>query len=78
MSTLSKRLEYRGWEIEPAYVGWSATHPDFDASWEGEEDGWVGNGLCVHGMTIEQVKAEVDEKIEEAGHSPDRPTRQEE
>jgi len=58
-------IEYRGWNIEPAYVGWSATHPDFDASWDGEENGWVDNGLQVHAMTLDGVKAEVDLYIDE-------------
>lgn len=58
--------EYRGWEISPGYVGYYATHPNFDASYEGPEDGWVGNGLQVHGMTVEDVKAQIDDKEEEA------------
>lgn len=56
---------YRGWRIDSAYVGYSAIHPDYDASWEGEEDGYIDNGLQVHAMTIDGVKAEVDAKIEE-------------
>ena len=38
---------YRGWAVhqnrwpEPP---WSAISPDYDASYEGEEDGWVSNG----------------------------------
>ena len=30
-----------------------ATHDDYDASWEGEEDGWVSNGLHTSAKTIE-------------------------
>ena len=57
--------EYRGWSIEPGYIGWYATHPEFEASYEGEEDGWIGNGLQVHAMTIEAVKLEVEYYLEE-------------
>lgn len=28
------------------------SHDDFDASYEGEEDGWVGNGLCGRGASV--------------------------
>lgn len=31
---------YRGWSISFEY-GWCATHPDFDASWEGNDDAWA-------------------------------------
>ena len=58
-------IEYRGWTIDTAYVGYHGTHPDFDASYEDGE--LVGNGLQVHGMTIDQVKAEIDDKIEDLG-----------
>lgn len=55
---------YRGWPIEhgrwpePAFT---ATHPDYDASYEGEEDGWVSNGLHVTGDTMDAIRAEIDE-----------------
>lgn len=56
---------YRKWAITFDY-GWCATHPDFDASWEGEEDGWVGNGLHLTGFQtrddlIEEIDAMQDE-----------------
>jgi hypothetical protein len=51
-------MEYRGWTIHPAYIGYSATHNNYDA-WTDDEGQWTDNGLCVHGMTLEQVKAEI-------------------
>ena len=51
---------YRGWSISFEY-GWCATHPDYDASWEGEEDGWVDNGLRIGGcQTREDLIEESD------------------
>ena len=58
---------YRGWriDVDPKPIpirdfDWTATHPDYDASWEGEEDGWVDNGLKVHAATYEELLAEID------------------
>lgn len=59
------KWHYRGWNIEPAYIGWQATHPNYDC--DCDQDGFFGNGLCVHGMTMEQVKSEVDDKQDENG-----------
>lgn len=59
---------YRGWCIyrgswpEPE---WFALHPEYDASYEGEEDGWVDNGLSAHGDTYENLCIEIDEKEDE-------------
>jgi hypothetical protein len=52
---------YRKWAISFNY-GWCATHDDFDASWQGVEDGWVGNGLQIRGYPsrdalIEEINA---------------------
>lgn len=55
---------YRGWDIrrgrwpEPQ---WMALHPNYDASWEGEEDGWVDNGLKADAPTYEALCDEIDE-----------------
>ena len=38
-----------------------ATHDDYDASWEGEEDGWVSNGLHTSAKTIEGLLEEIEE-----------------
>ncbi len=40
---------------------WEATHEDYDASWEGEEDGWVSNGLHVAAKTIPDLLDEIEE-----------------
>ncbi|HEX8413389.1 MAG TPA: hypothetical protein VF637_05820 [Sphingomicrobium sp.] len=57
---------HRGWLIEQNWLNqWEATGPDFDASWEGEEDGWCGNGQSVTAMTRAGVIEEIDAWIEE-------------
>lgn len=56
---------YRGWSIEWGYGRYTATGPDYDASWEGEEDGWVSNGQRVEARTRDGVCAEVDAWFEE-------------
>lgn len=59
---------YRGWIIrrgrwpEPE---WMAFSPDYDASWEGEEDGWVDNGQKADAPTREALIAEIDAWFEE-------------
>ena len=59
---------YRGWDIyqgrwpEPA---WSATGPNYDASYEGPEDGWVATGGHVSANTREELIREIDNYIEE-------------
>ena len=54
---------YRGWRIAPEYIGYSGTHPDYDASYEGPEDGWVSNGLSVNGMTAQDVRDQIDDYL---------------
>lgn len=34
-------------------------HDDFDASWEGEEDGYVSNGLAGRGASVEDCLAQI-------------------
>jgi hypothetical protein len=58
---------HRGWRItcDPPPIpvrdyDWRAHHPDYDASWEGEEDGWVDNGLKVNAATRDALIAEID------------------
>ena len=59
---------YRGWNVregrwpEPA---WIAMHPNYGASYEGPEDGWVDNGLMADGVTYEHLCAEIDAIEEE-------------
>lgn len=59
-------LTYRGWAVNKNFIGqFEAVHPDYDASWEGEEDGYVSNGLHTTSSTLDGLKAEVDVIIEE-------------
>lgn len=44
------------------YGRWTATHENYDASYEGEEDGWVSNGLMCEGRTLEELADECDAK----------------
>lgn len=59
---------YRGWKVyrgrwpEPQ---WLAVHPDYDASYEGPEDGWVDNGLKAHGDTYEDLCDLIDDLQDE-------------
>lgn len=59
---------YRGWSIDvdpkpiPCRVfDWTGTHPNYDASYEGEEDGWVGSGGCEQAATYEDLCAAIDQ-----------------
>lgn len=59
--------EHRGWLINCDFppipvrdFDWTATHPNYDASYEGPEDGWVDNGLKVHAATYKELLAEID------------------
>jgi hypothetical protein len=61
---------YRGWAVTWDYGYYSATSPDYEASWEGEEDGWVDNGLRVSARTIDDLHTEVDAYLEEHGDAP--------
>ena len=65
---------YRGWEIhqgrwpEPA---WSAFSPNYDASYEGPEDGWVDNGEKAEADTRAALLDEIDAWFEyQADRSP--------
>lgn len=59
---------YHGWTIsrgrwpEPE---WSATGPDYDASYEGEETGWVDNGEKADAPSREALIAEIDAILDE-------------
>lgn len=61
---------YRGWSISFDFppipirtMDWSATHPDYDASFEDGE--WQDNGKRVTSATLDGVKSEIDAWIEE-------------
>jgi hypothetical protein len=62
---------YKGWTIsyDPPPIpirdfDWRASGPNYDASYEGEEDGWVDNGEKVNAATREKLIAEIDLYIE--------------
>jgi hypothetical protein len=38
---------------------WHFTHEDYDASWEGEEDGYSDNGLAGSAESVEACKREI-------------------
>lgn len=56
---------HRGWEITWDYGQFQATGPDYDASYEGEEDGWVDNGHRVFARTRGELIAEIDNWFDE-------------
>ena len=56
---------YRGWLLDFEYGFHVATHPDFDASYEGPEDGWVGSHPKLQGRTPDDLRAEIDAWFEE-------------
>ena len=67
---------YRGWSVSfdhpPIPVrdfDWSAASPDYDASYEGPEDGWASSGEIVHGRTRADVIAAIDAFYEDAAVS---------
>lgn len=55
------KWHYRGWTIDAAYIGYIAYHDNYDG-WTDDEGAWVDNGLKVYGMTVNDVKAQIDEK----------------
>tara|TARA_R110000868_G_scaffold167432_4_gene401765 strand:+ start:780 stop:995 length:216 start_codon:yes stop_codon:yes gene_type:complete len=63
--------EYKGWEIRQAetwyfsFQRYFATSPGYSPSYEGPEDGWVTNGHVINGESVEDVKKQIDEFIEE-------------
>ena len=60
---------YRGWSIEQGpddqFYG---TGPNYDASYEGPEDGWVDNGERCSAPTWDALRDEIDEYLAE--HAP--------
>lgn len=51
-------------------LDWSFHHEDYDASWEGEEDGWVSNGLGGRGVSVEDCKAQIADIEEDRDMAP--------
>lgn len=58
-------VQHRGWIIAWDYGQFSATGPDYDASYEGEEDGWVDNGHRVFARTRDGLIEEIDAWFED-------------
>lgn len=64
--TPASRDEHRGWLIDEPFPGiWMATSPNYDASYEGEEDGWVDNGEKVEARLRAALIEEIDAWIKE-------------
>ena len=57
--------EYRGWAIAWDYGRFTAVSPNYDASYEGPEDGWMDNSEKAEGRTREELCAEIDAWFEE-------------
>lgn len=64
-ATIRQPDTYRGWSISWDYGRFTATGPNYDASWEGEEDGYVTSGGSVEARTRDDLIAEIDAWIEE-------------
>ena len=57
---------YRGWSIsQECDDNFYGTGPNYDASYEGPEDGWVDNGERCSGRTWDELRDEIDAYIEE-------------
>lgn len=59
--------KYRDWNVDYAYFGYGATHGNYDASWEGEEIGYVGSHPFITADTLEGLREEIDCWYEEQG-----------
>lgn len=56
---------YKGWVIEFEYGWYTGVGPNFEGDYQGEEQGWVGNGEMVSARTIADVRIEIDAKLAE-------------
>jgi hypothetical protein len=60
----SVKERYPHWEhFAFEYGRWSATHRNYDASYEGTEDGWQDNGLKAEGRTLEELCEDIDNVV---------------
>jgi hypothetical protein len=66
-------IRYDPKPIPTSACDWSFEHENHDASYEGPEDGWVGNGLCGTAGSLADAIAECDD-IEDQGDKSCRPT----
>lgn len=53
--------KYGRWNISFDYGYYVAYHDNYDASYEGEEDGWVDNGMKVSARTYDELIEEIKE-----------------
>lgn len=70
--------DYKGWSISPPEglcPFWIATSSNYDASYEGPEDGWVDNGEMVEAKTYKDLLVEIEDFI--AAGDPSPPNKQE-
>jgi hypothetical protein len=51
---------YRDGRVDWEYGYYTWTGPNYDASYEGSEDGWIDNGHRVSARTIRDLQIEVD------------------
>lgn len=57
----SVQERYPDWEhFAFEYGRWIALHRDYDADYEGEEDGYVDNRLKAEGRTLEELCDDID------------------
>lgn len=62
-------IEYDPPPIPSRSCDWNFAHEDYDASWEGEEDGYVSNGLGGYGASVADCKAQIRDIEEDRGMS---------
>lgn len=53
-------IEYNPPPIPSRQFDWHATHPDFEADWKGEEDGWVGSHPSFNAPSEKELREEID------------------
>jgi hypothetical protein len=56
------RADFPKWTVSFEYGYYTAYHSNYDASWEGEEDGWVDNDMKCSARTILELRDELKEK----------------
>lgn len=61
------RIFYDPPPIPARNCDWGFAHDDFDASYEGEEDGWVSNGLGGRGASVEDCLSQIADIEAERG-----------
>jgi hypothetical protein len=60
------KAQFPNWEyLQFDYGRWTCLHVNYDASYEGPEDGWVDNGLRCEARTLDDLALECQAKEEE-------------